>query len=181
MLESDIAARVNRIADSAGVAIEPMELRRIAIHELAREMNGAVAPPPSTLHDALITHAYRVMLDEYNDCGVRAMAAATGVDYKDCHEAFERAGRKHGGSSTEQVRYVAAWILGYELSKLEHWSDIGRTPREFAANAGIMDRMIFFTANHASGMGGNEAIDDPALVDRPLIEVYWIRKARTDA
>jgi hypothetical protein len=71
----------------------------------------------STLKYSLLT-ATSKSLNEDNDCGVRAMAVATGESYEDCHAAFELAGRKHRGSSYHYMYPQVADMLGYDLKPI---------------------------------------------------------------
>lgn len=54
--------------------------------------------------------------NEHNDCTVKALSAATGIDYADCHKAMAKAGRKNRrGCHFHITGRDAAKALGFKM------------------------------------------------------------------
>lgn len=56
---------------------------------------------------------------ENNDCGVKALAVATGRSYADCHSTLKNYGRKNGKGTYVSQMINAARDLGFNLIKID--------------------------------------------------------------
>jgi hypothetical protein len=52
---------------------------------------------------------------ENNDCTVKALAIATGLDYSVVHAAFTKAGRKNRKGCNRRITKIAAAALGFDM------------------------------------------------------------------
>ena len=107
-------------------------------------------------------------MNETDDCVVIAVAVATGLNYREVHKAFEKAGRTpRKGTSTWKME-VAIRILGFRVEKLETWK--GKTCTSFKQP--FSQRGVVLTRDHAAGFVGG-IIRDWTSERRHRIQEVW--------
>ena len=107
-----------------------------------------VLPSNTELYKTTSEHSKNIK--ETNDCGVIALAIATGESYIDAHAAFELAGRVRGDGVFIRELRASAVILGYKLTKIENHTikTINRAEKEFTD----IGRFILSTSTHLAAM-----------------------------
>ena len=97
---------------------------------------------------------------ERNDCTVKALALATGLDYSVCHAQLAKEGRRKGCGTTFANVQLAAQHLGFMMKR--------RNRREYRAKTMISaerdsslrhGNLILGTCNHAAAMIDGKILD----------------------
>ena len=58
-------------------------------------------------------------MEEANDCTVKAIALACGVEYEEAHTALKTFGRKHGCGTSISIMKKTARMLGFEMKYID--------------------------------------------------------------
>lgn len=91
-------------------------------------------------------------LRENNDCGVKALAVATGRSYADCHVALKAHGRKNGKGTYNWQMEKAVNDLGFKLISVScHHRGLRALSRDLPQTGNFI---IWVTRHYAGASGG---------------------------
>lgn len=112
---------------------------------------------------------------ETRDCTVKALTAATGLPYGDCHKALADQGRRpRKGCHVHQMQ-KAATVLGYSMTRKERNTYSAKTmttaPRDPRLRAG---NLICATAGHVAALIDGEVIDWTSGRRHRIQDVYTV-------
>ena len=99
--------------------------------------------------------------NEARDCTVKALAAATGLSYSDCHAAMAKHGRKPKRGSHCYTMEKAAKSLGFQMIRQDRSSYSAKTCRTAPRDRRLaaMGSVILATSGHVAALVDGEVID----------------------
>jgi len=110
--------------------------------------------------------------NEYADCTVCAIAAATGVHYDEAHEAMRRQGRKNRRGSSVWAMERACRSLGFEMVKVAN--TFGATIRTAQRRLPRGRKFILNVRGHVAGWDGRQLLDWADGRLHRIVDVYEV-------
>ncbi len=122
-------------------------------------------------------------LGEHNDCTVRALTAATGLEYAAVHAAMAQAGRKYRkGCVFSVVGRQAARALGFKVETLSRSEYSAKTTRTIAKDRKLRTgSYVVRVRGHVAALVDGQVIDWSPDNLRRVTAVFRVTKATSPA